>query len=352
MKFEYNKKGGVRLRDEWKDRSEEALFTFINNCKKVKILTDDSVSCITYVFEDLQSGFISPYVTTRSNDLNAPVKKILFKLGYNNPTAAKSYYIPCNRSSQVELEVVTQSDFNSEVVIQNFLFQESINNFSSILEPICPAIICYTNSVGTIKETIKNLILSKLEDKTRGINNINDIQITQNLFNINNYNMFLIVMEFMDGFTPLSTLGRNRHHRYQQFCDMHAYELQKMSGYGYVHGDFHQGNVMINPDYPYFTADKQNPYYGRALLIDFGRVMEANSTQYRNWALGNNQKKYQWFWQYRQLLGRLSVKLGYGRQNIGEILKNQRIAMNTAFEATVSKNSWLAIMDSIQKQKI
>lgn len=74
----YIQKGGVVLADSWKSRPTEALKEFIQNCKKVKILTDNSISCVTYVFSDLPSTFKSPYITTRSNNFEQPVNQILF----------------------------------------------------------------------------------------------------------------------------------------------------------------------------------------------------------------------------------------------------------------------------------
>ena len=70
----------------WKNNPEEALFYFIEKCHKVKILTDNSISCVTYVFYDLPKSITSPYVTVRSTNLNEPVNKILIKIGKFNST--------------------------------------------------------------------------------------------------------------------------------------------------------------------------------------------------------------------------------------------------------------------------
>jgi hypothetical protein len=55
---------------------------------------------------------------------------------------------------------------------------------------------------------------------------------------------------------------------------MHKYELSRMAQHGYLHVDAHPGNVLINPNYPYFTNDKNNQWYGKALIIDFGRITD------------------------------------------------------------------------------
>ena len=56
----------------------------------------------------------------------------------------------------------------------------------------------------------------------------------------------------------------------------------KLYDYGYVHNDFHMGNVMINPDYMYLTDDPaKSRLFGRAIIIDFGRT-NLHGMQFRN----------------------------------------------------------------------
>jgi len=40
-----NMKGGVLLNKEWQTNPEGALFYFINNCRKSRIIFDTSISC-------------------------------------------------------------------------------------------------------------------------------------------------------------------------------------------------------------------------------------------------------------------------------------------------------------------
>jgi hypothetical protein len=67
--------------------------------------------------------------------------------------------------------------------------------------------------------------------------------------------------------------------RFERFRNMHKYELRRMVEHGYIHNDAHLANVMINPSYPYFTNDTKDRYYGRAIIIDFGRAERINPIQ-------------------------------------------------------------------------
>ena len=150
MYMNYNKKGGVILTETWKTRPSEALMEFIQKCRKVKILTDNSISCVTYVFSDLPSDFVSPYIAVRSNNLQQPVNKILFKIGFIS-NRYTSQYLTCRRSSysiyQGQIEAVTKDSLIQEVETQDYLFKESIRNTVTPFEPICPSIICYTDNI-------------------------------------------------------------------------------------------------------------------------------------------------------------------------------------------------------------
>ena len=78
-------------------------------------------------------------------------------------------------------------------------------------------------------------------------------------------------MEMMEGCLTLYDTRNNS--RYENFRNMHKYELTRMANHGYLHTDAHENNVLINPNYPYFTQDRSHNYYGRAIIIDFGRVV-------------------------------------------------------------------------------
>ena len=288
-------KGGVILTDTWKTNPEGALFYFIENCRQVKILTDNSVSCVTYVFNNLPDNITSPYVIVRSNNLNKQVRQILLKVGFisSNSDPNKDEYNYCKRGLPLyndhyngQMQAVTSQSLIKEVKIQQDLFEKSFTSTTSPFEPICPAIICYSNSISPAN---KNIIFNNIDNKLKQRNgyapngyyskyDTSDNQITYNLYNVPN-KMSLIVMEFMDGFVPLGDLLGTTP-KETIFKQMHNYELNRMAELGYIHSDSHYGNVMINPTYPYFTTVSNDDYYGRALIIDFGRVKQISGTNY------------------------------------------------------------------------
>jgi len=284
-------KGGVILNDKWRSRGPtEALLYFMTNSNRVKILTDGSISCITYVFT-LNDGVKSPYVTIRSTNFNADVTQILVKVGIlsKTPNAEGQEYFQGGEIKRSDryggLFKVFQKgkhrEHRLEAEIQDRLFKKSFADPISPFEPICPAIICYSSNVpDNVTETIFDTILKKLvERKLSYAPAYSDRLITQSLENYSKtYGITIIVMEMMSGYETLSdTLnkvggrGTARGQRYEQ---MHRYELERMYRYGYYHWDAHGGNVLIHPTYHYFTdgKDGHREYEGRALIIDFGRV--------------------------------------------------------------------------------
>jgi hypothetical protein len=93
----YIKKGGVILRDR-RANPNQTLMEFINACTHVKILTDHSISCVTYIFYDLRPGYVSPYIRIKSNNFEEPVESILVKIGFVSTRADQSDSVECLRS--------------------------------------------------------------------------------------------------------------------------------------------------------------------------------------------------------------------------------------------------------------
>jgi len=282
-----NLKGGVLLNKEWQSNPEGALFYFINNCTKVKIIFDTSVSCVCYKFYDLSQGITSPYISVRSTNLEQPVTSILFKIGLISNSYFGDEYVHFERSKhddqyKSKIQAVTIQTVTEEIEAQHDVYIKSSSLSSeSPLEAICPGIICYSLDINfDSKKFIFDMIFNKLEQRDGGIGpdkkyKISDSQVTKNLQNVKN-NITIIVMEFMDGYENLSEFYYEKR-KLQIFSLMHHYELYKLGNYGYLHLDSHLGNVMINPNYPYFTNDTNSDWIGKALIIDFGRIQ--NITQ-------------------------------------------------------------------------
>jgi hypothetical protein len=297
-------KGGVRLTNTWSKvvngkqqlDGNGALIFFLQNLdnKGIKILTDNSISCVTYKLQ-LKGGVESPYVSIRSNDLENPVNTILIKVGVISKTGT-TVYVPFKRSTTDLMDNGEHVDYHNgrieasplnvwqqEISIQEDLFIRTFNDPKTPLEPICPGIIGYTTISNKNIESLnylQTLILSKLVQRNGNYARTDDV-VTRNLFFTSQDSkvseISLIIMEMMENYDTLGNLMRNS--RFHQFQNMHKYELRRMVEHGYKHNDAHLGNVMINPSYPYFTTDPSNPYYGRAIIIDFGRAERIDPRQ-------------------------------------------------------------------------
>lgn len=287
-------KGGVVLADSYKNLENGADIAFqyyLDNTIKVKLLTDTSISCFTYIFY-LNPNIISPYIFIRGNNFNNPVNSILLKIGLLSKTNIENDYYEntviirtSNNKNTREgkklppFQQVTIEEVIKEVNIQNDIFQKSYLEYDSIFEPVCPAIINYSTEISKdFKDKILNIITNKIEERPNYVNfkdKILDLDATKSLFLASN-NIYIISMEFMDGYDTLINFQNISREKYKMYQDMHLYELSRIKNFGYFHVDSHYNNVMINPDYPYFTNDKTSAFYGRAIIIDFGRVEDIN----------------------------------------------------------------------------
>jgi hypothetical protein len=339
-----NMKGGVLLNKEWQSNPEGGLFYFINNCRKAKIIFDTSISCVCYKFYDLPEGIVSPYVSIRSTNLEQPVTSILFKIGLISKNSGGSEYIPCMRSKGMdtydgEIQALTNSTVTDEINAQHEIYLKS-STLDQItpFEALCPAIICYSLDISfDSKKFIFDMILSKLKQRPGDIGKsgkyvISDKQVTNNLYDVKR-KVSIIVMEFMDDYENMSEF--NYDSRIDYFKLMHSYELYRLGYYGYLHLDSHWGNVMINPNYPYFTNDKNSPWRGKALIIDFGRI---KCIKGKNIGQQIN----------IQYTGRNQVITPHYRTN----LNNLRLAMASSFIASLDEEKKIRLLELIANNQI
>jgi hypothetical protein len=166
----------------------------------------------------------SPYV----DSWNAkPITKILLKVGLESrhPEPVRILVDQANVANDKLTVMPTRNKaFISEVAIQAELYKKTERN------PICPAIIDYFEMpLETYREYKLNSILQFLTDKP-------DLKVT------------VIGMEMVDDPTMVGS----------EQAPMGRAKLLEMGALGYVHGDFHRGNVL------YSKADE------RVYLIDFG----------------------------------------------------------------------------------
>ena len=100
-------------------------------------------------------------------------------------------------------------------------------------------------------------------------------------------NYSIIVMEYLDGYLPLSMkmheinqmfAGNKKMLQYinQKINVLLSLEVRRLHQLGYYHNDLHTGNIMINLDELYATQDQSDSANtGKVMIIDFGRVLPA-----------------------------------------------------------------------------
>jgi serine/threonine protein kinase len=215
-------RGGVHIIKQFTPIT--AFNYFIKHASFSLFSTRGSASVV--ILANLNDNIPSPYKTIRSNEFNKPVRKLLLKLCHTNTEA--------------------------EVSVQKDVFQKS---FFQQLEPICPSIVFAPRDKlhKTQKERLRSLIIAT------DINHIfeNDV--------------YLIAMEFMENYVPLSEFRDTP--LFEKFRYLALYELSRLHSFGYIHRDFHYENILIHTTYSYFGKES-----GRAMLIDFGYSVPIRSS--------------------------------------------------------------------------
>lgn len=275
-------KGGVRVTTQYLtenpngDRNTACNY-FLSN-STFGVLTNNSISCITLV-ATLNNGILSPFKSMRSNNVEYLVNRLLLKIFITNTQSG--WHTILGRAYN-GIEITDYALFKDEIQKQIDIYKKSILSDDSLLDAICPAIV---NSI-----TIMNIQRLKFYTKLSGLKEDEKSQLNSILaaFGVNNNSISIILMEYMDGFdTAYNVLQKlsNNKFRYDYFVQIIQYEFQRLNRLGYRHGDAHLANVMINPNYQYFTRSGNPLYLGRAIIIDFGRtrpLSNAESNRVRN----------------------------------------------------------------------
>uniref|UniRef100_A0A6C0KGH1 Protein kinase domain-containing protein n=1 Tax=viral metagenome TaxID=1070528 RepID=A0A6C0KGH1_9ZZZZ len=276
-------KGGVRLSDTYlKDKPDGTLGTatdfFILN-STFKILTNNSISCITLI-ATLNNGVMSPFQSMRSYNINNYVNQLLLKIFITNEN--KGWYVIPGRPNYGGIEITSFSNFHSEIERNIDIYKMSISSDDSLLDGICPAIINSTTitHLGSIQEIVnfsEEIGNSGLKEILGAFNKIN------REYNPTSPNSIsIIVMEFMNGFDTAFNVLNNMvsvsndkitidKDRFNFLMTIVQYEFRRLNKFGYSHGDAHLHNIMLDPNYQYFTRSGKKHALGRAIIIDFGR---------------------------------------------------------------------------------
>lgn len=308
----FTQKGGVRINPIYAT-AHDAFAYFIRN-SFTEVLTYETKGGILFKSK-LKTGndaagvaIVSPYTSSRSNNPNQPVNFILFKMCLLNRDE-ESFTITSRSnpgSNVIELNGTTAKDFVSEIKTQLSIFNDSLDQY---LEPICPSIICakiyrsyrkkkqfldlflrpdYNANNPEQRRTVRPGIIepgdAERERKMRYIfEDVLNEDLCKRQFLIDNQNQNpvptppwfqygVLAMEFLQDFVTVSSLINNPiavtpaadKEFYQKLTMYELWRLYNI-GPGYLHGDNHLENAMVNTNYDYIKGRK-----GRVLLIDFG----------------------------------------------------------------------------------
>jgi serine/threonine protein kinase len=277
-------RGGVSIdvneTDGIRDKND-AYCKFIKN-STFELLSTSSLNGII-IKANLNRSVRSPYVSIRSDSFGARIPSLILKLIFID--APDKLSVPAIRKEM--FPVTTYDGFKKEVDTQLDIFREScLDEYA--LQGICPAIVNYTTiqaghpMLRKFMNTIVNRVDGPTSNKLKNclIGMYKAFKTPENSL----MQLGVIAMEYADGFKQLiSYLPRvekghpdysNELGLYRQYQVFALYELKRLHKLGYIHGDLHQSNILINPNSEYFTKrTDEMPILGKAMIIDFGRTV-------------------------------------------------------------------------------
>ena len=232
-----------------------STYTFVSN---------STISCMA-VLANLNAGIDSNFRTCRSNNLNAHVRQLFVKLMLVDNANNKNWHYIQGITIYNGIEIATLANFQAEIDTQREIYRTTFISKSSFLDSLCPSIV----GSGIM---LVPFILPGLTDNQQA-------QLNQIIDGVGgSIQLRYIAMEMMQGFMPANQVLpklQNGNYNFATPRNMFLhyiiqYEFTRLNRMGFFHGDAHFGNVMINPDYPYFSNDPA--FLGRAIILDFGRT--------------------------------------------------------------------------------
>jgi hypothetical protein len=181
--------------------------------------------------------------------------------------------------SLLDIHLSETQDVMKEIHTQTDIYKKSNSN----LEAICPPIVYSTIIQGDDASNLISILISQMTKET----DINYLQQMKQLYTaeakIQSMKLGIIAMTFAENYKPLHQIVTSRtHHTNEQkmkYIYLAMYELVRLYDIGYIHGDFHMSNIMVNTDYTY-SVEGDPLLSGRCLLIDFGLTFKPS----RRWS--------------------------------------------------------------------
>jgi hypothetical protein len=167
----------------------------------------------------------------------------------------------------LEMSATSSADFLNEIRIQTDVYKKTNNN----LEAICPPIV-YSNIVNNTEKSSRALnLLSVMMKQMPNDENKVFLARMNSLYEANRgLKLGIIAMSFAQNYDTLHNVLKNTNNAAQKIMYQYlaVYELLRLYDIGYMHGDYHTQNILINTNYKY--SNIEDVYLGRALIIDYG----------------------------------------------------------------------------------
>jgi hypothetical protein len=180
----------------------------------------------------------------------------------------KHFFENTNEKSNSSTIEKFENEFNTQLEIYNISYQANYFSNADKYDAICPRPIHRTIELISYVDTLLNKITT--DDKNK--KNLSDMFSVIKSNNVSHVG--ILYMEMMEGWYLLEEVldsTRLNERRKIFFKNMFRYVIDRLHNIGFLHGDPHLSNAMVNLKYPYLT-NTNNLYFGRVILIDFGKT--------------------------------------------------------------------------------
>lgn len=235
-------KGGIMINNK---NNQSEFENFLSN-STLSYLSKGSNGLI--FLAKANESYKSSYLYTNPESYGNPVTQLIIKITFLNDNNYE-YDEPLSIPNIGYINLDSVENFKNEVNIQTDIFLKTIK----YLQPLCPTIV-YASTENNIE----------LFDRAAKRGGVQVTKIFKSIQRKRKNKIGIIAMEFAEGYQTLYSFINDK--EFNDYKDMSLFLLSKLiTETGYTQGDFHVGNIMINPNYSYFKGLK-----GAPLLLDFG----------------------------------------------------------------------------------